>query len=297
MKLRALTSDDRRRASAISAQIWDGHDYVPELLDEWFADADGEIVGAVLDDRVVGFARRTWLAPRLAWFEGIRTDPAYRGRGVGRAITEYLIDQARVAGASRICLSTYVDNQASIHIIESYGFVLVSTFVIRERPANKPSVEAGPEAASHIAPASKEQTISFVADSPFLRLANRRFPRGWRFFPFDHDPAEAVSRISVRLGWWSGGHLEALLCSQRPPGASETVFNFLDGELEAMRGLLRHALALYPEAKIAFMVPAAEGQTAAVDSLLDEHGFVPWADGVPDVFVYELTLPEATKEG
>ncbi len=297
IELRPVTPKDRTRIVEISSQIWDGHDYVPELLDEWFADADGEVVGAVLEGELVGFARRTWLAPRLAWFEGIRTDPAYRGRGVGRAITEHLIHRARETGAARISLSTYVDNEASIHIIESYGFERVATFGYRERPADAPPIETSPDANPHIVAATEEETIDFVADSPFLRLANRRFPRGWRFFPFDHDPAAAVARMSVRLGWRSGTRLEALLCSRWPPGAPKTVINFLDGTLEAMRELLRRALALYPSAEIAFMVPAAEGQIAAVDSLLDEHGFALWADGEPDVFLYEISLKEPRDGG
>jgi ribosomal protein S18 acetylase RimI-like enzyme len=296
IELRPATPEDRPRIVEISSQIWDGHDYVPELLDEWFADAEGEVVGAVLDGGLVGFARRTWLAPRLAWFEGIRTDPASRGRGAGRAITEHLIHRAEAAGAERISLSTYVDNEASIHIIESCGFERVATFVYRERPADAPPIETGPEADPRIVAVTEGETIDFVADSPFLRLANRRFPRGWRFFPFDHDPATAVARMSVRLGWRSGDRIEALLCSRWPPGAPKTVVNFLDGEPEAMRELLRHALALYPAAEIAFMVPAAEGRVAAVDPLLDEHGFALWADGDPDVFLYELSL-EGPKDG
>jgi len=277
IELRPATPEDRPRIVEISSQIWDGHDYVPELLDEWFADANGEIVAALLHGELAGFARRTWLAPRLAWFEGLRAD------------------QAEAAGAARICLSTYVDNESSIHIIESCGFQLVATFVYRERPADAPRIEASPDADPRIVAVTERETIDFVADSPFLRLANRRFPRGWRFFPFDHDPAAAVARMSVRLGWRSR-RLEALLCSRWPPGAPKTVVNFLDGEPEAMRRLLHHALALYPGAEIAFMVPAAERRVAAVDPLLEEHGFALWADGDPDVFLYELSL-ERPKDG
>ena len=54
---------------------------MPSLLDAWLADPSGEIVGAVLDGTLVAFARRAWLRSGHAWFEGIRTDPAARGRG------------------------------------------------------------------------------------------------------------------------------------------------------------------------------------------------------------------------
>jgi ribosomal protein S18 acetylase RimI-like enzyme len=294
--LRWVTEADRSRIVEISSQIWEGHDYVPELLDEWLADSGGEVIGAVLDGRLVGFARRTWLAPGLAWFEGIRTDPAYRGRGIGRAITEYLIDRVRAANASRISLSTHVTNAASIHIIESYGFEQVATFVYRERPADAPSPAPDVGADSQIAPVSEEETVEYVADSSFLRLAQRRFPRGWRFFPFDHDPREAVARMGFRLGWREDGSLGALLCARWRPGESgHTVFNFLDGHPEAMRALLRHAVGLYAGTEVAMMVPVWNGQVAAVEPLLDGFGFTSWSDGTADadVYVYELALNES----
>ena len=297
IELRPVTPQDRPRIVEISSQIWDGHDYVPELLDEWFADTHGEIVGAILGNRLVAFARRTWLAPGLAWFEGIRTDPAYRGRGAGRTITEYLIAQAQAAGALRISLSTYIRNEASIHIIESYGFTLAATFVYRERPADAPPISAVPDPDPCIVTVSEQETIDFVDDSPFLRLANRRFPRGWRFFPFDHDPAAAIARMSLRLGWRSSSRLEALLCSRWPAGSPKTVINFLDGRSAAMRELLRYAISLYPGAEIACMVPSAEGRIAGVDSLLGEHDFAAWGDGSPDVFLYELSLGGPTDTG
>lgn len=293
--LRLATEADRSRIVEISSQIWDGHDYVPELLDEWLADAEGDVICAVLDGRVVGFARRTWLAPGLAWFEGIRTDPAHRGRGIGRAITEYLVDRARAAGAIRIILSTYIDNKASIHIIESYGFERVATFVYRERPADAPSPDPDVGADPQIAPVSEEETTEYVAGSSFLQLAKRRFPRGWRFFPFDHDPRAAVARMGLRLGWHEDGDLKALLCARWHPGESDhTVFNFLDGDPEAMRALLRHAVGLYAGTEIAVMVPVAAGETAAVGPLLDGFGFTSWSDGTADVYVYELPLDESS---
>jgi len=290
VELRPLTEADRTRILEISSQIWDGNDWVPAALDEWLTDPSGDAVGAILDGCLAGFARRTWLAPGLAWFEGIRTDPAYRGRGVGRAITGYLIENTRAAGASRIHLSTYIDNRASIYIIESFGFERVATFTYRERPSAAPptpEVKVDPR----LAPVPADEAIAFIADSPFLRLAGRRFPRGWRFFPFDHDPHEATARLEYRLGCYEGETLAALLCARSRPGVSDrTVFNFLDGEPEPMKPILRHALHVYAGTEIAMMVPVSDGRSARIGPLLDECGFTTWSEGVPDVFVYELSL-------
>ena len=78
--VRRAIESDRARILEISSQIWGGDDYVPELLDRWFADLEGELVVATLDDHVISFAHRTWLCPGIAWFEGMRADPAFQGQ-------------------------------------------------------------------------------------------------------------------------------------------------------------------------------------------------------------------------
>jgi len=274
----------------ISGQIWDGEDYVPELLDDWFADREGELVVATLDDQVIAFAHRTWLCPGIAWFEGIRTDPASQGCGAGKAITEYLIRAARDAGATHIELSTYIDNEASIHIIESYGFQLVGTFSYMERPNELEPPESVEESLG-IRSISEQETIEFVVHSEFLSLARRRFPRGWRFFPFDLDYCEAVARIECRLGFWAGDELKAVMCiRQSPDHEGRITINFLDGEPAAMCALLNHALASYEGKTMQIMVPIHQGRHATVLPLLRRSEFRSWSESEADVFVYEMLL-------
>jgi hypothetical protein len=64
--VRQAAVTDRARILEISSQIWDGNDYVPEVLDAWFADAEGELVVATLDGHVIAFAHRSWLCPKVA---------------------------------------------------------------------------------------------------------------------------------------------------------------------------------------------------------------------------------------
>ncbi|MBU0596364.1 hypothetical protein KJ567_06745, partial [Candidatus Bipolaricaulota bacterium] len=59
--LRPVVETDRTRVFEISAQIWDGEDYVPSHFDAWLADSEGEVVGAEFDGTLIAFARRTWI--------------------------------------------------------------------------------------------------------------------------------------------------------------------------------------------------------------------------------------------
>ena len=59
--LRPVVEEDRARVCEISAQIWDGEDYVPNQFDDWLTDSEGAVIGAELDGTLIAFARRTWL--------------------------------------------------------------------------------------------------------------------------------------------------------------------------------------------------------------------------------------------
>ena len=79
--LRKAVATDKERIADISSQIWEGDDYVASVFDDWLADKSGEVIVVLLDGKLIGFARRTYLLPGYAWFEGIRTDPAYHNTG------------------------------------------------------------------------------------------------------------------------------------------------------------------------------------------------------------------------
>ena len=290
ISVRRARSDDRGRILEISSQIWDGEDYVPELLDGWFSDHEGELAVAILDGYLIAFAHRTWLSPGIAWFEGIRTDPKWEGHGAAKAITEHFIRETRAAEASHIELSTYIDNEASIHIIESYGFSCVGRFSYVERLAKAISPLTVATSAT-IRPLSESETLDFVGASRFLSVAHRRFPRGWRFFPFDHDPSEAIARLDYRIGTWENDMLTAALCiRQKPDHTGRITINFLDGEPTAMRTLLAHAIDVYAGKEFEMMVPCDHGQHAGALGVLREAGFTSWSDFKADVFAYEMVL-------
>ena len=130
ISFRRVTSDDKPRVLEICAGIWDGHDYVPSVLDAWLAADDADLIGVLTDDALVGFGHCVWMSPTYAWFEGLRIDSAWRNRGVARALHERMLEWAYGAGATRVGLSVYLDNQPSLRIVESHAFERVARFVV-----------------------------------------------------------------------------------------------------------------------------------------------------------------------
>ncbi len=281
---RAIT-EDRARILEISSKIWEGDDYVPEVVDAWLADTDGELVVALLGDQVIAFAHRTWLCPTIAWFEGIRTDPAFEGRGAAKAITRSLLHAVRSIGARRVDLSTYCENRASVHLIEAQGFQRVGTFAYLSRPSEAPLPT--PRTA-RLRELNSEETLDFLRQAPFLELSGGRIPYGWSFFPLSCDPPRAMEMLTHSIGVETSGRLSSVLCIHEGTVSGNWVsISILDGDAEGMRALLDHALVLCKGKVIECMLPIQEGRAADALSVLQDAGFCSWNQYRADVYVYE----------
>lgn len=130
MTCRPAKKKDRQQILEITADTWDGWDYVPLLLNEWFRE-NGLFV-AERDHEVVGVTKTTVLSPGELWLEGIRTKKELRGQGIGKALAFYQLDEALKQYPRVIRLSTAEVNVESIKLIEKMGFSLVHTFTYLE---------------------------------------------------------------------------------------------------------------------------------------------------------------------
>ena len=286
--LRKAVATDKERIADISSQIWEGDDYVASVFDDWLADPQGEVVVATLDEILIGFARRTYLLPGYAWFEGIRTDPAYCNTGAAKAITRHFLDAVREENADRIGLSTYIDNAASLHIIAANGFTRAASYVYLEAGPDAPVRRTG-HLSKRVVEVSSEEAIPFIRNSDFLKVAQGHFPHGWKFYPFGRDPRAVVAKMRNLIGVRESGQLIGLLCaghSLRHEG--EYTIDFIDGAPEAIEELLVHALHLAQDYRVVeLMAPKWKTKEAPALPILRKLGFESWNDFEADAFVYE----------
>ncbi len=290
-EVRPARSEDKPRILEISAQIWEGDDYVPAVVDDWLAAPGSELVVASLAGELIAFAHLRWLSPEYVWLEGIRTDPAHRNLGAGNALTDALLERAARGGARRAGLSTYVDNRASIHIIETHGFRRVVSFVYLECPAQSPAwAAASPSDRVENVPVG--EAAAFVAGSRFLAVTNGYFPQGWMFYPFSLGPALALGGRQHLLGTRREGQLTALLVAGRSShGDTNFGVDFLDGDEEECETLLRHTLHIAREwSAMAARVPKLGDQVAPALPLFRQLGFEARNGFEADIFVYEHAL-------
>lgn len=113
--------DDR-----VTAQTW-----------EWFFDRDSGVHASVaeIDGRIVGtvhylFHRSTSRLADVCYLQDLFTDESYRGRGIGRALIEMVLDAARRHGSSRVYWTTQATNAAGRALYDKLaqhrGFIVYS---------------------------------------------------------------------------------------------------------------------------------------------------------------------------
>jgi len=109
-----LAADDPRidplLANSSSAYIYAGDPHVQQ----WHGITDG--------DALIAVGARVGAAHGRAHLVSICTDPAHRGRGLGRAVTASLSEAALAAGATGVWLEMYADNTAAARTYRAVGF-------------------------------------------------------------------------------------------------------------------------------------------------------------------------------
>ncbi len=137
--IRPALSDDWRRIWPFYAQIVSaGETYAyPEPPDKevarslWMEEPPGQTVVAVEDDTVLGSAKvgpnRPGRGAHVAT-ASFMVDPTQQGRGIGRALGEYVINWAREAGYHSMQFNAVVEtNTAAVQLWQSLGFKILAT--------------------------------------------------------------------------------------------------------------------------------------------------------------------------
>jgi len=87
--------------------------------------------GKVIAMAALHFTISTAEGGKAAWFEDCIVRPAYRRKGIGKALLEHVIAQARAAGALRVTLLTDGDNERAQALYRKMGFAPSSMLAMR----------------------------------------------------------------------------------------------------------------------------------------------------------------------
>jgi GNAT superfamily N-acetyltransferase len=142
MKLyfRDLTEKDIPAILDISKDIWEGDDYIPEVIERWLNDKDNLAYGAFLEEEMkelIGLGRVKMFPNGVAWLEGGRVKMTHQKQGIGRDLMKYAIDYAIQAGAKVAQYDTSSRNLGSKSLAKFHGFEEKKRMEVLECEVNK----------------------------------------------------------------------------------------------------------------------------------------------------------------
>lgn len=87
-----------------------------------------------IDNKTVGIALMAnykVISGKKGWIEDVVVDSDYRGKGIGRKLIEFLIDNAKNNNFSEIMLFTGYEKKAAISLYEKKGFKLKNSHLYK----------------------------------------------------------------------------------------------------------------------------------------------------------------------
>jgi GNAT superfamily N-acetyltransferase len=224
---REVRPADEGRVREISAEVWEGTDYLPSSFDEWVQDPGASFQAAEEDGLVVGLQRLRPIAPRVMFYEGLRVAATHRRRGIARAMLRHAIEEVGSQSFERMRL--YTGSPEAGALFRSEGFRLLFDCAVWSARR----VEGGdsPRLAS---PADAQSLAARVAEDPAF-AAYGGTNASWHGV-LDVDAAlleRLASEGLVRMG--AGGRALALV---RGDARRRLPVTFLAGSGPALQDLL-----------------------------------------------------------
>lgn len=94
-----------------------------------YAPPDGRLLLAEAAGEVVGCVALRSLAPAMCEMKRMWVEPGFAGRGIGRALAERIVAEARMIGYRAMRLDTFPDRlRAAQHLYRSMGFVEIPDY-------------------------------------------------------------------------------------------------------------------------------------------------------------------------
>jgi ribosomal-protein-alanine N-acetyltransferase len=117
----ALFGVERWSAAMFWNELANGHHYVAALDERSGSPGEAAGAGTFAGDELVGYAGLS-VSGHEAWVQNIAVRADRQRRGIGRALLEALLAEAKRRGVKAVLLEVAVDNRPAQKLYDSYGF-------------------------------------------------------------------------------------------------------------------------------------------------------------------------------
>ncbi len=123
MIIRDYFPKDYRQILEISKHIWDGHDYLPDRINEFYEDNYSFPMVVEANGKIQTVGNMRLISNEIVWLEAIRTHPNSRGKGFGTKLTEAQLKKAKDLDIKEAWVLTSLKNMGTYKILEKLKFV------------------------------------------------------------------------------------------------------------------------------------------------------------------------------
>jgi predicted PurR-regulated permease PerM/GNAT superfamily N-acetyltransferase len=197
VRIRPARKSDTEDILALAAQMWEGHDYIPQVWSDWLADREGILAVAERDGKAIGIGKLTQMTPEEWWIEGLRVHPKYQGMKIGSQLFEYLMGQWGERGAGAIRLATSSERVQVHHLCGRLGFQRVAAFLVMAAAPTDCGESAFEPIAEADVPAALALTEKEAPGGSSAGMVNT----GWRWSRLTEDRMREFIRRG-RAWWW-----------------------------------------------------------------------------------------------
>ncbi|MEW5869655.1 MAG: GNAT family N-acetyltransferase [Chloroflexota bacterium] len=202
VQIRAARQADTPDVMALTANIWEGHDYVPHVWQEWLADPHGRLLVAERQGRVLGLSKLSRISEFDWWLQGLRVHPDYQGQGIASRLTEASLQAWLEIGAGTLRLTTH--RPPVRHLMDRLGLALlgeVSTFARTDLLAEAEEIPAS--LFEKLAPEEAAPAAAFVLHSASMQYNWGLIDMEWVHVPPRPVYLEGIARQG-QAWWWHG---------------------------------------------------------------------------------------------
>ncbi len=177
MQIRPAKHTDRKEILEICSEVWEGHDYVPRVLDRWLEDAKGQLWVVEMGGKVVAFGRHSLLGPGEAWLEGARVKKEYRGKGIASNLLDHFLDLARKEKVQSLRYATHISNVASLKMAQNRQAKEAGIFHLMEKEVDTTyQLPFEPERVEY-----SNEAYESLKKSLYIRKSKGFFSYQWKF--------------------------------------------------------------------------------------------------------------------
>lgn len=182
--VRLAIEHDRTDLEEIARSIWDGHDYLPKVLDKWL----NEPYFFVCEYRgkVIACIKLSLFPDHVLWFEGLRVKGSFQGNGIGGFMNREMFKFAAKLKESdpslRFEFCTYYKNVESLHLTAKAGFRMAEAFYTIDKHGIK---------AQTIPEIVQDYNMSLFATYP------KHIPLGWQAVHNCEDSLEFIKQRAI----------------------------------------------------------------------------------------------------